>query len=83
MKFDTLYNAIKITPKLDTLKLLKISDKEYFGDGYKDYISNSRLGRLIKKKDKDGNITGGFHDFMEGASSGEYNPSFDLGKIYF
>ena len=20
------------------------------------------------------------HDFMEGASSGEYNPSFDLGK---
>lgn len=30
-------------PLIDTIRLLDISDEEYFGSGYKDYISNSRL----------------------------------------
>jgi len=34
---------IRMTPLLDTLKLLDISDEEYFGDDYHEYISNSRL----------------------------------------
>lgn len=33
-------------PLLDTIQLLDISDQEYFGPAYSDYISNSRL-RLI------------------------------------
>ena len=32
-----------MTPLLDTIKLLDISDEEYFGSGYAEYISNSRL----------------------------------------
>lgn len=32
-----------MTPLLDTLQLLDISDEEYFGTGYRNYISNSRL----------------------------------------
>lgn len=35
-----------ITPILDSLEILDISDEEYFGEKYKDYISNSKL-RLI------------------------------------
>lgn len=34
---------IRMTPLLDTIKLLDISDEEYFGSGYAEYISNSRL----------------------------------------
>lgn len=34
---------IKMTPLLDSIRLLDISDEEYFGSGYKNYISNSRL----------------------------------------
>lgn len=34
---------IKMTALTDTIKLLDISDEEYFGSGYKNYISNSRL----------------------------------------
>lgn len=32
-----------MTPLLDSIRLLDISDEEYFGSGYKNYISNSRL----------------------------------------
>lgn len=34
---------IKITPLIETIEYLDISDEEYFGDAYSDYISNSRL----------------------------------------
>lgn len=34
---------IKMTPLLDSIRLLDISDEEYFGSGYRNYISNSRL----------------------------------------
>lgn len=34
---------IKLTPLYNTIRLLDISDEEYFGKGYREYISNSRL----------------------------------------
>jgi len=39
-------SEIKLTPLLDTLQLVKISDVEYFSPKYGGYISNSRLGLL-------------------------------------
>ena len=42
---------IELTPILDTLQLLKITDEEYFSDKYKHYISNSRLGLLNPKQE--------------------------------
>ena len=39
-------SEIKLTPLLDTLQLVKISDTEYFSPKYGEYISNSRLGLL-------------------------------------
>lgn len=65
-----LIKQIKIIPLLDTLKLENISDSEYFGVHYKDYISNSRLG-ILKNK--------GVKAFFEGFKS-EYNPSFEFGS---
>lgn len=44
---------IVVEPLLDTIQLLDISDEEYFGNGYTDYISNSRL-KLINP-DEGGN----------------------------
>ena len=43
-------SEIKLTPLLDTLQLVKISDSEYFSPKYGEYISNSRLGFLIQDK---------------------------------
>lgn len=34
---------IKLKPLYDTIRLLDISDEEYFGNKYRNYISNSRL----------------------------------------
>lgn len=39
-------SEIKLTPLLDTLQLIKISDAEYFSPKYSECISNSRLGLL-------------------------------------
>lgn len=39
-------SEIKLTPLLDTLQLIKISDAEYFSPKYGECISNSRLGLL-------------------------------------
>lgn len=70
MKIDkSIISQIKIKPLLETLRLENISDAEYFGVHYKNYISNSRLG-LLKTK--------GAKAFFEGIKS-EYNPSFELG----
>ena len=43
-----LIKQIKITPLLDTLRLENISDEEYFSEYKNNYISNSRLGVLVK-----------------------------------
>lgn len=64
---------IKITPLLDTLRLEKISDAEYFSIRYKNYISNSRLSLINPKSE------GSPEKFFEGFKSG-FNPSFILGS---
>ena len=62
---------VKITPLLDTLKLEDIDDSEYFSERYKNYISNSRLGRLVKE---------GAEAFFNNPPQ-EYNPSFETGSL--
>lgn len=44
-------NEIKIIPDLTSVERKKISDKEYFSNEYKDYISNSRLGLINPEQD--------------------------------
>lgn len=66
-----LIKQIKITPLLDTLKLENISDEEYFSEYKNDYISNSRLGVLVKD---------GVEAFFKGIPQ-VYNPSFETGSL--
>ena len=65
---------IKITPILETLQLLKITDEEYFSSKYKDYISNSRLGLLNPKQD------GSPEKFFKGFVNDGYVSCFELGS---
>lgn len=67
-----LLTQIKITPLIDTLKLENISDDEYFSEKYSNYISNSRLGKLLKD---------GVQAFFEKFISQDYNPSFFFGSL--
>lgn len=46
-------SQIQIIPLLDTLKLQKIDDAEYFSKKYSDYISNSRLSLINPNQDND------------------------------
>ena len=65
---------IKLTPLIETLQLLKISDKEYFSPKYKDYISNSRLGLLNPKQG------GSATKFFTGFVNDGYISCFELGS---
>ncbi len=65
---------IKITPLLETLQLLKITDEVYFSSEYKDYISNSRLGLLNPKQD------GSPEKFFTGFVPNGYISCFELGS---
>lgn len=65
---------IKITPILDSLQILKITDEEYFSPKYSDYISNSRLNLIYKRKG------GSCFKFLKGFTDGAFNPSFILGS---
>lgn len=67
-----LINKIKITPLIDTLKLENLSDEIYFSQRFSNYISNSRLGKLIKD---------GAKAFFGGFTTSEYNPSFFFGEL--
>ena len=69
---NELIKQIKITPLLDTLKLENISDEVYFSEKYSNYISNSRLGKLVKE---------GAESFFKGFVEQEYNPSFFFGGL--
>ena len=72
MEIDNeLIKQIKITPLLDTLKLEDIDDDTYFRDYKKEYISNSRLGKLVKE---------GVEAFFKNEAS-PYNPSFETGSL--
>lgn len=48
-----LINEIRITPLIETLRLQKIDDAEYFSDKYSNYISNSRLSLINPEQDND------------------------------
>ena len=61
-----------ITPLLDTLRLQKIDDEEYFSEKYSNYISNSRLGLI--NPDQDGSPERFFAGFKP-----MYSAAFDLG----
>ena len=50
---DKLINKIQIAPLLDTLRLQKIDDEEYFSEKYNGYISNSRLSLINPNQDND------------------------------
>lgn len=66
---------IKITPLLDTLRLQKISDEEYFSERYSDYISNSRLGFINPKQE------GNPQKFLDGfAGNRIFSDSLTLGS---
>lgn len=62
-----------MTPIIDSIQLLDISDAEYFGSNYKNYISNSRL-KLINP-DQGGSPQA----YKEGLSGGS-TPSLALGS---
>lgn len=66
---------IEIKPQIETLKILDISDEEYFGSDYKDYISNSRLALI--NPDQGGSPK----DFFEGLSKhNKYSDSLYFGS---
>lgn len=46
-------DKIQIRPLLDTLRLQKIDDAEYFSEKYSGYISNSRLSLINPEQDND------------------------------
>lgn len=46
-------NQIQVIPLLDTLRLQKIDDAEYFSEKYNGYISNSRLSLINPEQDND------------------------------
>lgn len=68
---EELIKQIKITPLLDTLRLEDIDDDIYFSKYSKEYISNSRLGKLINE---------GVESFFKNEPS-PYNPSFETGSL--
>lgn len=67
-------SEIKLTPLIDTLQLVKISDAEYFSPKYGNYISNSRLGLLNPQQG------GSPESFFAGFKDEGFNSSFQLGS---
>lgn len=65
---------IKLRPMLETLRLQKISDKEYFSPQYSKYVSNSRLGLINPRQD------GTVEKFFTGFSSIGYAPALEMGS---
>lgn len=66
---------IKITPLIETIKFLEISDEEYFGEKYADYISNSRLKLINPEQD------GSPSAYLAGVGSeGRYSDSLYFGS---
>lgn len=58
---------------MDTLRLEKISDEEYFSKKYSNYISNSRLSLINPSQE------GSFDKFIQGFKP-TYSAAFDLGS---
>lgn len=67
-------SEIKLTPLLDTLQLVKISDAEYFSPKYGGCISNSRLGLLNPRQG------GSPESFFAGFKDEGFIPSLIIGS---
>lgn len=67
-------SEIKLTPLLDTLQLVKISDAEYFSPKYGGYVSNSRLGLLNPRQG------GSPESFFTGFKDEGFIPSLIIGS---
>lgn len=66
---------IKFEPLLDTLRLQKISDEEYFSEKYAEFISNSRLKYINPKQEGD------IAQFLGGLKANRlFLPSLPLGS---
>ena len=73
---DESLNSIEIIPLLDTLRLQKIDDAEYFSSKYSGYISNSRLSLLNPEQDNDPKA------FFEGLGKhNRYSDALIFGRI--
>lgn len=46
-----MHKNVKLTPLLDTIQLIEMSDEEYFSDKWADYISNSKLALINPDQD--------------------------------
>lgn len=69
-------NQIEIIPLLDTLRLQKIDDAEYFSEKYGGYISNSRLSLINPEQDNDPKA------FFEGLNKhSKYSDALIFGRI--
>lgn len=69
---------IKIVPLIDTLRLQKIDDEEYFSEKYGGYISNSRLSLINPEQDNDPKA------FFEGLSKhNKYSDALIFGRNKF
>lgn len=74
MNIDNEYlSKIKIIPLIDTLRLQKIDDVEYFSDKFSGYISNSRLSKI------DPNNGGSPEEFF-GKMKSFYTSSLQIGS---
>lgn len=62
---------LRIIP--ESIKLIKLTDAEYFSEKYKEYISNSKLG--LADPDNDGS-----REKFETGFSSDYSASFELGS---
>lgn len=67
-------SEIKLTPLLDTLQLVKISDAKYFSPKYGGYVSNSRLGLLNPRQG------GSPESFFTGFKDEGFIPSLIIGS---
>ena len=69
-------SEIKIVPILDSLRILKISDDDYFSSKFENYISNSRLSLINPEQDNDPEA------FFEGLSKhNKYSDALIFGRI--
>lgn len=71
-----LLDDIQLIPLMDTLRLQKIDDSEYFSERYNGFISNSRLSLLNPNQDNDPEA------FFEGLGKhNKYSDALIFGRI--
>lgn len=69
------FQKIKLTPIYDSIKLIEMSDEEYFSSKWSDYISNSRLSLINPSQD------GSPEKYLEGLGKNAiYSSSLTLGS---